>query len=102
MKRASTILIALIAVLLVYPATMPSAKSPSVGDTPTRHIITPYVGPTGDLGMTGDDDDGDGDGIAGIRGGERPIGTGFVTASPDGSGAKIWWMYLLIQFRVLY
>ncbi|MDH3216929.1 MAG: hypothetical protein OEN01_11675 [Candidatus Krumholzibacteria bacterium] len=104
MKRALIALVAVLAVLLVYPATTPSAKSPGIDDSPTMHIITPGNG-TGDYGsgQSGDDDEGDGDDLAGIKRGTRPTGnpdpvSGFITRS----GAKIWWMYFLYHLRIMF
>lgn len=84
--------------MLVYPATMPSAKSPGTYDSPT--IITaakPQPGPY--PSGSGDGDGGDGDDLAGLRDtGTKPTGTGgvgLVTFGDSGSAAKVWWMYLL-------
>ena len=100
MKRAILILVAVLAVLLVYPATTPSAKSYRV-DADSPNIIT---GPSGyedpiDLSGNGDGDDGDSDGVSGIRGGRRD---GFTNVSGQTgnvvTGGKLWWMYL---FRIV-
>ena len=99
MRRALIVFIAALAVMLVYPTTMLSAKSSPITtdqDSPTI-ISTPYI-PDGPA-YTGDDDDGDGDGIAGIRGG-IPI-RGPVGANTAGEIARIvWWQYLLLQIRM--
>ncbi|MFQ5511994.1 MAG: hypothetical protein ACE5EO_09110 [Candidatus Krumholzibacteriia bacterium] len=97
MKRACFILIAVLAVLLVYPASMPSAKSPSIDDSPTI-IITPNTGPNGDLPSgtgSGDGDSGDADDL-GFRGDRH---TRFTTSDFEQTrfGAKVWWMYLLFH-----
>ncbi len=93
MKRACFILIAVLAVLLVYPASMPSAKSPSIDDSPTI-IITPNTDPGGPLG-SGDGDQGDADDL-GLKGDKHTRFT--VGGLPQTrSGAKIWWMYLLFH-----
>ena len=98
MKRASLILIAIFALLLAYPATLPSAKTPgTTADTPTIHIIASQPG--GDVpgpNPSGDGDEGDGDGLAGIRDGTRIQGA-FQSASPASLAVKVWWMYLLFH-----
>ena len=95
MKRAIFIMIAVLAVLLVYPATTPSAKSPSTQDSPTIQIITP---PGNDLGLSGDGDDGDGDDLGGMRDGFKE-GTHGAVSQRDTKWlqAKIWWMYLFFH-----
>ena len=106
MKRASLILIAILAVLLVYPASMPSAKSPGRTDTPTITIITPFAGPgNGGPTLTGEDDNGDQDDIAGIKKGQRPSGDGGpsgLSGLPGVSMAKVWWMYFFSYARIMY
>ena len=97
MKRACFILIAVLAVLLVYPATMPSAKSPGIDDSPTI-IITPNPGhgggpPAGTGDGDGDEGDADDLGIKGKDPNQQSAG-GFQQTR---FGAKIWWMYLLFH-----
>ena len=98
MKRASFIAIAIFAVLLMFPATMPSAKTPgTTADTPTIHIITSQPG--GQIpgpNPTGDGDGGDGDGLAGIRDGTRIQGAA-QPATPVSLAVKVWWAYLLFH-----
>lgn len=96
MKRAMLILVAALAVLLVYPATMPSAKSPSTNDSPTIHIITPHVPGGDDPNGTDDNDDGDADDVSGFKDG-RPSGATVVISAK--SMAKAWWMYLYYLIR---
>jgi hypothetical protein len=95
MKRACFILIAVLAVLLVYPASMPSAKSPSIDDSPTI-IVTPNTGPGVPSGSgDGDGDQGDADdlGFKGDKHTRYKVGG----LPQTRSGAKIWWMYLLFH-----
>ena len=98
MKRAMLLLVTVLAVVLVYPATAPSAKSYRVA-TDSPNIIT---GPSGyedpiDLSGDGDGDDGDGDGIAGIRGDRRSGVSAVSSHSGNTTWGKLWWMYL---FRI--
>jgi len=109
MKRALVVFIAVLAILLVYPTTTPSAKSPGYTDSPTIHIIPRGPSPgDGDYGQSGEDDEGDGDDLAGIKPGTRPDGggggpggasSGFYPAGPD---AKVWWMYFLSYVRIVF
>ena len=95
MKRACFILIVVLAVLLVYPTSMPSAKSPNINDSPTI-IITPPPGPGGDPPSgtgEGDGDQGDADDL-GLKGGKDQL-SDVSSFRQTGFGAKIWWMYLL-------
>ena len=96
MRRALIIFIAVIAVMLVCPATAPSAKSPSkTFETPTINIVSPRD--IGDPSYSGDEDDGDGD-IVGLRDGTKFDG------GPSGvqsaTGIKAWWMYYWMFFRL--
>jgi len=102
MKRAFVILIAVLAILLVYPASMPSAKSPGYADTPT--IQTPRGPAPVGFGQSGEDDDGDGDDLAGVKDGTRADGGGLALSSfaPQGSLAKVWWMYFLSNIRIMF
>ncbi len=103
MKRALAVFIAVLAILLVYPATTPSAKSPGFTDTPTIiHILPPGPSPgDGGYGQSGEDDEGDGDDLAGIKPGTRPHdgAPGFYLAGPE---AKVWWMYFLSYVRIVF
>jgi hypothetical protein len=111
MKRALAVLIAVLAILLVYPATTPSAKSPGYTDSPTNiHILPPGPAP-GDqsYGNSGEEDEGDGDDLAGIKPGTRPDGGGGGTGGafapgyfPAGPEAKVWWMYFLRLVRIVF
>ena len=97
MKRACFILIATLVVLLVYPASMPSAKSPSIDDTP--NIITPHTGqfpdePSGSGDGDGDSGDADDLGLRNYGRGDLPPVSAFQQTR---FGAKIWWMYLLFH-----
>lgn len=97
MKRAWLILIAVLAIVLAYPATLPSAKSPANGtDTPT--IVLPPLGDGPD--GSGESDDGDADDPSGnkIRGKDRPTGSSVLESNR--LGASVWWMYFF-YFRVL-
>lgn len=104
MRRAFIVLVAALAVLLAYPATMPSAKSPGIADSPTIAIIHPGTG--GDIPRSGDDDGGDGDDLAGLKEGTRPTGGGGplerVLLDPTRSGAKVWWIYFLYHVRIMF
>ena len=99
MKRAFIVFIAALAVMLVYPTSMLSAKSAHITtDTDSPIIITTPNIPDGPA-FSGDDDDGDGDGIAGIRGGiptRGPVGM----ASTGQTVRIVWWQYLLLQIRM--
>lgn len=73
MKRAAVlVIIAVLALVLVYPASTTSARSARSQDTPI--IITPeYIGDT--PGFAGTDDDGDADDLAGAKDRKsKPIG----------------------------
>ena len=99
MKRAIAILVAVLAILLVYPATAPSAKSPNFTDTPTIiHILPPG---DGSQGNSGEDDEGDGDDLAGIKPEYRPGGMGG-PASAARSQAIVWWMYFFKYVRIVF
>ena len=108
MRRVVFVLIALLAVLLVYPASTPSAKSPGITDSPTMHIIPRGPAPpgSGGFGESGEDDEGDADDLAGIKDGTRASGGGGLLGLsvfvPDNSLAKVWWMYFLSHIRVMF
>lgn len=103
MKRATWILVAALAVLLVYPATMPSAKSPDTGNTPPTITPNPGPGPYDDPDLNGDGDNGDGDGLGGFNGGGKKDGlnTAAGLGTPE-SMAKIWWMYFMMSFWTIF
>lgn len=101
MKRAWLILIAALAVMLAYPTTMPSAKSPAIsnGDTPTIYIISPRSG--GDTpSQSGDDDDGDADDL-GFKGGTISTTTNTERTRLMRDAAQVWWMYLVFNRLIL-
>lgn len=94
MKRATVlVIIAVLALVLVYPASTTSARSARSQDTPI--IITPEN--SGDIPVfAGTDDDGDADDLAGLK--ERkakPIGaasqSGFLNRSR--LAFEVWRMY---------
>ncbi|UCH82848.1 MAG: hypothetical protein JSW50_10255 [Candidatus Latescibacterota bacterium] len=99
MKRALLFIVAVIALMLVYPTATPAA-SPETKDTmPTMEIMTPRD--AGTIAHSGDDDDGDADDLAGIKGKKtKPDGS-----TPSGieirlrSWAEVWRMYF-ITFRL--
>ena len=96
MRRAMIIFIAVVAVMLVYPATAPSAKSPSETlENPTIHIVAPRD--IGTPGYSGEEDDGDGD-IVGLRDGTKFNGGPFGVQSA--TEIKAWWMYYLMFLRL--
>jgi hypothetical protein len=96
MKRAWLVWIAVVAVLLVYPAATPSAKSPSYSDGIGIFIVTPPSNGGGNppVGNTGGEDEGDGDDLAGAK--VRPDGSNPTAPmfGPSRSYAGAWWMYL--------
>lgn len=101
MKRAWFILIAALAVLLVYPATLPSAKSPGTSDSPIIIVIIPEPGPVpnGGSNPSGEDDDGDADDLSGLRDGYTFQGDSAVSGGFFRSAlmAKVWWMYFFFH-----
>ena len=103
MKRALVVLIAVLAVMLVYPASTPSAKAPRYTDTPTIQVHPQGPAPMGP-GLTGEEDEGDGDDLAGMKDGTRADGggVGLSTFGPQGSLAKVWWMYFLSNIRIMF
>jgi hypothetical protein len=107
MKRATVIIIAIMAIVLVYPSTNLLAKSPPK-DAPTKSILPP----TGDVPLppwiTDDEDPGDGeepgdaDDLAGNRGKDRSklngsSGAGLPSLEQARFIAKIWWMFLMVR-----
>lgn len=73
-------MVAAVALVLVYPASMPSARAPVPSDTPTEIIAPQYD--DGALGFVTRDDDGDADDLAGYKR-QKPSG------SPGQSGFMI-------------
>ena len=108
MKRALVVFIALLAILLVYPATTPSAKSPGYTDSPTNMSILPRGPAPNDGSNSGEEDEGDGDDLAGIKPGTRPDGGGGPSGPhapgyyQTGPEAKVWWMYFLRYVRIVF
>ena len=99
MKRAVLItLAAILALVLVYPATASFAKTPESQDSPTIQIITPR---TGGVGLIGSDDDGDADDLAGMKDGKRkPNDTSSMHDFIVRVGfADVWRLYIL-TFRL--
>jgi hypothetical protein len=99
MKRAVLILFAALLVLLVYPSTHPYAKSSAPGNFNQPTVITPKV--HGDpIAYSDDGDDGDGDDVAGYRGGGDPL----KRSGPRGAALphselglvfKMWWNFMI-------
>ena len=99
MKRALLYLVAVIALMLVYPSTTPAASLDDKDSVPTMGIITPRD--AGTIAYTDDDDDGDADDLAGLKGKkQRPDGS-----TPSGmeirlrTWADVWRMYFF-TFRL--
>ena len=98
MKRATVFLFAaVLAMVLVYPATTPSASPRALQDIPTPQIITPQAG--GDVpAFTGDEDGGDADDLAGIKERkDKPAGVsdGSVFVIRARLAANFWRMYFM-------
>jgi hypothetical protein len=76
MKRATVLLFAAVmALVLVYPASTLFAAPPALQDIPTPQIITPQVG-ADQPAFTGDEESGDADDIAGYKERkDKPTGT---------------------------
>ena len=105
MKRAIIILIAVMAVMLVYPSTNLLAKSPPK-DAPIKSILPP----TGDIPLppwiTDDDDPGgeepgDADDLAGNRGDKSKLsgssGADLPSLEKARFIARIWWLYFMVR-----
>jgi len=99
MRRALVIIIAVLAVMLVLPTTMPLAKSSQSSGKDSPNIIsTPII--LDDPMNSGGGDGGDADDIAGYRGGD-PMGLGGPSAvSTFDRMVRAWWLYLHMQIRV--
>ena len=100
MKRAFAILtVAVVALVLVYPATAPSAKPPGPQDIPTIHIVTPYSPGGDDPANSGAD--GDADDLAGRKDGKTNMDG--VSGQPDVMNAslavRLWRLYMF-TFRL--
>ena len=98
MKRATLFLfVAVLAMVLVYPAATPSASPPALQDIPTPQIITPQAG--GDVpAFTGDEDGGDADDLAGIKDRKsKPIGVSddSILVIRARLAANFWRMYFM-------
>ena len=98
MKRAVLFtLAAIMALVLVYPATASFAKTPESQDTPTMQIITPR---TGGSGPAWSGDDGDADDLAGVKDGKKkPIDTSVADFIVRARFLDVWRMYIL-TFRL--
>jgi hypothetical protein len=99
MKRALLLLVAVIALTLVYPTTTPAATPGEKDSLPTMEIITPRAGD--DISYSDDGDEGDADDLAGLKDKKRkPDGS-----APSGfeirlrSWAEVWRMYFF-TFRL--
>lgn len=96
MKRATVLLFAaLLAMVLVYPASTLYAARPTLQDIPTPQIITPQAG--GDQpAYAGDEENGDADGIAGYKERkDKPIGVagGAVVVIQAKLAVEFWRIY---------
>lgn len=98
MRRALFILLAVLTVMLVYPTTTPSAKSPNAADRPSIYIVTPQA-EGGPLARSGGSDEGDGDDLSGLRDG-RGITPDLGSGLQNKAGTKVWWIYLAYWFRL--
>jgi hypothetical protein len=98
MKRALYIIIAVLAVMLVYPSADLQAKSPNLKDTPSKQVIPPIDDPIIPGIIVNDDgeDSGDADDIAGLPSRDKMRGIE-QSSCHDLMAArllvKIWWMY---------
>ena len=104
MKRAIIIIIAVMAVMLVYPSTDLLAKSPPK-DAPIKTILPP----TGDVPLPpwitdddpGGDEPGDADDLAGNRNDKSKIsgssGADLQSLEKARFIAKIWWLYFMVR-----
>jgi hypothetical protein len=95
MKRALLLLVAVIALMLVYPTTTPAATPGSKDTTPTMEIMTPRGGD--DVSYSDDGDEGDADDLAGLKDRKRRPDD---TSSFDfeirlRSWAEVWRMYFV-------
>ena len=101
MRRATIFLIATtMALVLVYPASSPSAKSPDSKDAPTLQIITPR---SGGSGPAHSGDDGDGDDLAGMKDRKRkPVGANVKSEVivQTRLATQLWRMYLLSTLKI--
>jgi hypothetical protein len=87
------IALAILALVLVYPAATPSAATPGSRDVPTIQIITPH---SGDETVANSGDDGDADDLAGMKNRrEKPVGGLFPTENVIQArlAIKVWQMY---------
>ena len=96
MKRATFLLCAAVmALVLVYPASTLFAAPPVLQDIPTPQIITPQAG-VDEPAYTGDEDGGDADGLAGYKERkDKPIGSsgGFGIVIPARLSVEFWRIY---------
>jgi hypothetical protein len=97
MKRAAVFaIIAIVALVLVYPAAAPSASPPGPRNIPIIQIITPE---SGDGSLANSGNDGDADDLAGIKDRKnKPTGTSFQSdfAIKARFAARVWQMYFFV------
>jgi hypothetical protein len=99
MKRAVLIFVAALLVLLIYPSTHPLAVSPGYGIKGGPSIISSQSDtPPIDTTESGDGDDGDADGVAGVRGTKEELqnSEGARLAQPRVMlFFKMWWNFMI-------
>ena len=97
MKRATVfIAMAILALVLVYPAATPSAATPGSRDVPTIQIQSPQGG---DPTVMNSGDEGDADDLAGAkRGRSNPTGTSIDSGFEIQTrlGIRVWQMYFFV------
>jgi len=95
MKRATVFTaLAILALVLVYPAATPSAATPGSRDVPTIQIIAPQAG---DPTILNSGNEGDADDLAGAkRGRSNPTGTSIQSDIEIQArlAIKVWQMYI--------
>ena len=98
MKRVVLILVAALLVLLVYPSTHPLSASPKQMSITGPYIQSPKI-VTPPIDLAGDDDDGDADGVAGIKGSkDNPNGASLYDTGERTRLMlifKMWWNFLI-------
>lgn len=97
MRRATILIaVAVLALVLVYPAATPSAGSPGSRDLPTIQIITPQ---SGDGSLANSGDEGDADDLAGLKSRrDKPTGSSVQSefAIQARLAAKVWRMHFFV------
>jgi hypothetical protein len=97
MKRATVVVaLAILALVLVYPAATPSAAAPGSRDVPTIQIISHQPG---DPTIANSGDEGDADDLAGARRGKsNPTGSSIQSdiEIQAGLAVKVWQMYFFV------